>query len=307
MNKNFTYCISIFFISLLVIFSGCTGDQELVPAATPTPEQTTATPTPEQTAATPTGHEQAGEPNMSYMGLADVFDTMSDVEISTQTVRMDLDGDEVTGFLAQPVAGGNYPGVVMIHEWWGLNDQVKSMADILAREGYVVLAVDLFEGNVATTLEGAQANLRENPNNETLPRMEAAIQYLQDLPNVDPDRIASLGWCYGGGQSFQLGINNNLTAVVIYYGSISTNEDDLAELNEPVLGIFGAEDASIPIEDVREFERILKAQGTNTDIHIYEGAGHAFANPTNTQAFREEQAIDAWNKTLDFLNINLNV
>ena len=297
MNKNFTYFMSIFFVSLLVLFSGCVGEKELAPAETPTPEQM---------AATPTGHEQAGEPDMSYRGLADVFDIRSDIEISTSTVRMDQDGTEVSGFLAQPVTEGNYPGIVIIHEWWGLNDQVKSMADILAREGYVVLAVDLFEGNVATTIEGAQANLRDNPNEETLPRMQAALEYLRDLPNVDRDRMASLGWCYGGGQSFQLGINEDLKAIVIYYGRISTDEADLAELQEPMLGIFGAEDASIPVEDVREFERILKEQGTSADIYVYEGAGHAFANPTNTQAFREEQAIDAWNKTLDFLRLNLN-
>ena len=296
MNIYVKYFINIFLISLLIFFSGCTEDRATSPAETPTPQQTTAI---------PTEHEQAGEPDMGYMGLADVFDTVSDIEISTRTVQIDQ-GVMVSGFLAQPVAEGNYPAVLMIHEWWGLNDQVKSMADILAREGYVVLAVDLFEGNVATTVEGAQANLRENPNNETLPRMQAAMQYLKDLPDVDSDRIASLGWCYGGGQSFQLGVNEDLEAVVIYYGRISTNESDLAELDEPVLGIFGVEDTSIPVEDVREFERILKEQGTSADIYVYEGAGHAFANPTNTQAFREEKAIDAWKKTLDFLKLNLN-
>lgn len=306
MNKNLTYFMSIFFISLLVLFSGCAGENELAPVETPTSEQIAPPPAPEQIAETPTGHEQAGEPDMSYKGLADVFAIRSDIEISTSTVQMDQDGAEVSGFLAQPVTEGNYPGIVIIHEWWGLNDQVKSMADVLAREGYVVLAVDLFEGNVATTTEGAQANLRENPNEETLPRMQAALEYLRDQPNVDRNRIASLGWCYGGGQSFQLSVNEDFNATVIYYGRISTDEADLVKLQEPVLGIFGAEDTSILVEDVREFERILKEQGTSADIYVYEGAGHAFANPTNTQAFREEQAIDAWNKTLDFLKDNLN-
>ena len=290
MNRNFTYLMTIFFVISFVLFSGCT-------------EETAETP--EQIFATPTGHEQAGEPDMSYRGLADVFDTKSTVEISAGTVQIDQDGAMVSGFMAYPVNEGNYPGIVMIHEWWGLNDQVKSMADILAREGYVVLAVDLFEGNIATTIEEAQANLGENPNEKTLPRMQAALAYLRAQPNVDRDRIASLGWCYGGGQSFQLGLNEDLNATVIYYGRISTNETDLAKLDEPVLGIFGVEDTSILVEDVREFERILKEQGTSVDIQIYEGAGHGFANPTNTQAFREEQAIDAWNKTLDFLKFNL--
>lgn len=294
MNRNFEYLTALFIITSIVFFAGCAGDEETIPA-----------PTPEQIVSTPTGHEQAGEPNMSYKGLADVFDIKPGINVSTLNVQSDQDGVMLSGFLVQPVPEGPYPGIVMIHEWWGLNDQVKSMADILAREGYVVLAVDLFEGNVATTVEGAQANLRDNPNEETLPKMQAAVQYLKNLPNVEPGRMASLGWCYGGGQSFQLGINEDLNATVIYYGRISTDEADLVELTEPVLGIFGAEDTSIPVEDVREFERILKEQGTPVDIHIYEGAGHAFANPTNNQAFREEQAVDAWNKTLDFMNLNL--
>lgn len=99
---------------------------------------------------------------------------------------------------------------MMIHEWWGLNDQVKSMAIVLAGEGYVVLAVDLFDGMVATSSEEAQRNIRENPNEETLPKMRAAVRYLQGLPIVDMNRIASLGWCYGGSQSFLLASSEDL-------------------------------------------------------------------------------------------------
>lgn len=243
---------------------------------------------------------------MSYLGLADVFDGMTGVDVTASNVQIGTDDTEFTGFLVRPEAEVPYPGIVMIHEWWGLNDQVRSMAHVLAGEGYVILAVDLFNGSVATTTEGAQANLRDNPNTITVPRMQAAVEYLKEMPEVDPAKIASLGWCYGGGQSFQLGINEPLQAVVIYYGRISTDSTELVELKEPVLGLFGEEDSSILVEDVREFERILKAQGTSADIHIYEGAGHAFANPTNTQAFRKEQAMDAWNKTLDFLDQNLS-
>lgn len=292
MNRN---TILIIMLSA-VLFAGC-ADESTEPTATPGP---TSTPV-----STPTGHEQAGEPNMSYLGLADVFDGMTEVNVTASNVQIGTDGTEFTAFLARPVAEGPYPGIIMIHEWWGLNDQVRSMAHVLAGEGYVVLAVDLFNGSVATTTEGALANLRDNPNNITVPKMQAAVEYLKEMPDVDPAKIASLGWCYGGGQSFQLGINEELQGVVIYYGRISTNSTELMELKEPVLGLFGEEDISIPAEDVREFERLLKAQGTSADIHIYEGAGHAFANPTNTQAFRKEQAMDAWNKTLDFLDQNL--
>lgn len=291
MNKITKNLMAIFLISLVVFFAGCAGQEITTPVTMPV--------------STPTGHEQAGEPNMSYLGLAEVFNGMTGVNVSVSSIDFDLEGVRLSGFLAQPVAPGKYPGIVMIHEWWGLNDQVKSMADITAREGYVVLAVDLFKGNVATTTEGAQSNIRDNPNNETIPKMQAAVKYLRNMTNVNDSRIASLGWCYGGGQSFQLGVNEDLQGTVIYYGRVSTNKSDLIKLKEPVLGIFGVEDTSIPVTDVREFEKIIKEQGTKVDIYIYEGAGHGFSNPTNTVAFRKEQSVDAWNKTLDFLELNL--
>lgn len=243
---------------------------------------------------------------MSYHGLADVFKGKAGLNITTTNIDVDIEGVRLSGFLAQPVTPGKYPGIVMIHEWWGLNDQIKSMADIMAREGYVVLAVDLFQGNVATTIEGARANIQNNPNNETIPKMQAAVKYLRNMTNVNKRKIASLGWCYGGGQSFQLGVNDDLQATVIYYGQVSTDKAILSNMKQPVLGLFGVEDASIPVKDVREFERILKEQGTDVNISIYERAGHGFSNPTNTQAFRNEQAIDAWNRTLGFLELAFN-
>ncbi|VVB55155.1 Dienelactone hydrolase family protein [uncultured archaeon] len=253
----------------------------------------------------PTGHEQAGPPDMRYLGLAEVFGGKPKMEVSTKTVEIEDGGVKLTGFLAQPVKSGKYPGIIMIHEWWGLNDQIKSMAVILAGEGYVVLAVDLFDGKVATTIPEAQANIGDNPPEKTIPKMQAAVKYLRGLTDVNAGKIASLGWCWGGGESFLIGVNEDVQATVIYYGQTSTDKAVLGEMKQPVIGFFGAQDTSIPVAKVREFENILKDQGTSVDIYIYEKAGHAFANPTNTQAFRKDEAIDAWNKTLDFLKQNL--
>jgi len=299
MNKTMSKLTFVLIIVSVVFFAGCTGKEATTPSMTPdsTPSQIPVS--------TLTGHEQAGEPNMSYLGLADVFKGKTGLNVSTTNIDVDSEGVRLSGFLVQPVTPGKYPGIVMIHEWWGLNDQVKSMADITAREGYVVFAVDLFKGNVATTIEGAQANIRNNPNNETIPKMQESVKYLRAMTNVDNSKIASLGWCYGGGQSFQLGVNEELKATVIYYGQVSTDKALLVKMKEPVLGLFGVEDMSISVNDVREFERILKEQGTHVNISVYEGAGHGFSNPTNTQAFRKEQAIDAWNKTIEFLDLNL--
>jgi len=299
MNKTIRNLIYVLMITSIVFFAGCDGKETTTTVMTPvsTPSQ--------KPVSTPTGHEQGGEPNMSYLGLADVFKGKTGANVSTSNIDVNIDGVGLSGFLVQPVTSGKYPGIVMIHEWWGLNDQVKSMADITAREGYVVFAIDLFKGNVATTMEGAQANLRNNPNNETIPKMQAAVKYLRNMTNVNKSKIASLGWCYGGGQSFQLGVNDDLQATVIYYGQVSTDKAILMKMKQPVLGLYGVEDTSLPVKDIREFERILKEQGTSVNISIYEGAGHAFSNPTNSAAFRKEQAIDAWNKTLGFLELNL--
>ncbi len=299
MNKTIRNLACILIIALVVFFSGCAGQEKT------TPEQTPVSTPAQSPVSTLTGHEQGGEPNMSYLGLADVFKGKPGINVSASSVDIDIEGVRLSGFLVQPVTPGKYPGIVMMHEWWGLNDQVKSMADITAREGYVVLAVDLFKGNVATTIEGAQANIRNNPNNETVPKMQAAVKYLRNMTNVNKSKIASLGWCYGGGQSFLLGVNEDLEGTVIYYGQLSTDKTVLMKMKQPVIGFFGAEDTSIPVKDISEFERILKEQGTDVNITVYEGAGHAFSNPTNTQAFRKEQAVDAWNKTLDFLKLNL--
>ena len=216
MNETIRKLTFVLIIVSVVFFAGCTGKEgtSLTPGSTPS----------QTPVSNLTGHEQAGEPNMSYLGLADVFKGKTGLNVSTTTIDVDIEGVRLSGFLVQPVTPGKYPGIVMIHEWWGLNDQVKSMADITAREGYMVLAVDLFKGNVATTIEGAQSNIRNNPNNETIPRMRTAVKYLRNMTNVDGSKIASLGWCYGGGQSFQLGVAEDLQATVIYYGQVSTDK-----------------------------------------------------------------------------------
>src|SRR3989338_7441999 len=145
------------------------------------------------------------------------------------------------GFLAKPKNEGVYPAVVMIHEWWGLNDNIKEMARSLAAEGYVVLAFDLF-GKVAKDANEARElinPINKNPA-EAVENMKAAVQYLKKQNNVDKEKIASMGWCFGGGMSLQLSLNEKLAATVIYYGSLETNATKLSIIKWPVLGIFGS-------------------------------------------------------------------
>lgn len=200
------------------------------------------------------------------------------------------------------------PAVIVIHEWWGLNDNVRAMADRLAGEGYIVLAVDLFGGSVATTGEQArQQMLRvvENPEaaNEN---MRQAYQFVSMTAGAP--RIGSLGWCFGGGWSLNAAMlfPEELDAAVIYYGQVTDDVDKLLPVSSPILGLFGAEDKGIPVDSVRRFEAALQRLRKNHEIHIYPGADHAFANPTGN-AYNAEAAEDAWLKTLEFLDLHLSV
>lgn len=198
------------------------------------------------------------------------------------------------------------PAVVMIHENRGLNEHIKMMADTLAKEGYVVLAVDLFNGQVALTQEDAgllSGAVRENPA-EAIANLQAAVRYLASLENADASRISSLGWCFGGQQSLQLALNTEsdypLSSTVIYYGRLVTDPQELFKIKWPVLGIFGDQDDSISVEDVRNFEGALNSIGIPNEIYLYEGVGHAFANPSR-DSYAPAQTADAWQKTLAFL------
>jgi carboxymethylenebutenolidase len=204
------------------------------------------------------------------------------------------------GFLAQPNNEGNYPGIIMIHEWWGLNDNIKEMAKQLAGQGYIVLAVDLF-GSVATTPDQARAQVSSLNQEEALQNMIAAKEVLQ-LQGAN--KIGSLGWCFGGAQSLQISLNQDLDATVIYYGNLVEDKTQLSNLKSPVLGIFGDKDNSIPLEKVQNFEKSLNELGFENSVNIYEGVGHAFANPSG-QNYAPDQTKDAWNKTLQFLNSKL--
>jgi carboxymethylenebutenolidase len=196
------------------------------------------------------------------------------------------------------------PGIVMIHENRGLNENIKDSADILARQGYVVLAVDLFgevtaDPNRARELSSA---VRNNPG-PAIENMKSAVRYLGTLDNVNASRIASIGWCFGGAQSLQLALNSQdqpLAATIIYYGRLVNDTNELSKIKWPVLGIFGDQDDSISVDSVNAFGRGLNETGVTNEIYIYPGVGHAFANPSNDN-YAPAETADAWRKTLEFL------
>ena len=200
------------------------------------------------------------------------------------------------------------PAVIMIHEWWGLNDNIRSMADRLAGEGYIVFAVDLYAGGVAGTPGEARALMMqvvEDPESAN-ENIKAAYRFLSETAGAP--RIGSLGWCFGGGWSLNAAMlfPEELDATVIYYGQVTDDVDKLLPISSPILGLFGAEDKGIPVDAVHRFEAALQRLRKNHEIHIYPGADHAFANPTGN-AYNAQAAEDAWQKTLDFLDRHLTI
>ena len=194
---------------------------------------------------------------------------------------------------------------MVIHEWWGLNDNVKAMARRLAGAGYLALAVDLYEGEVAEDRTDA-SRLARGSGERTEQILDNLHQAIEHLRSAGVERIGVIGWCFGGGWSLRtaLAFPDKVDAAVIYYGRLTTDKAELEPLSSPVLGIFGALDDGIPVATVKEFQAALEALDKEATIHIYEDADHAFANPSGTR-YNETAAEDAWAKTLAFFSLHL--
>lgn len=230
---------------------------------------------------------------------SEIFAT-GNYEVTTEQVTY---FEDTMGFLAKPSEDGVYPGVVMIHEWWGLNDNIKEMAEKLASHGYVVLAVDMYNGNVATTSDEARQLITSFDADAGIENMNFAASYMQE--NYQVKKLGSIGWCFGGAQSLNLALNNeDMDATVIYYGRLVTEQESLSAINWPVLGIFAGLDQGIPVESVLDFESSLNELEVPNEIYIYENVDHAFANPSGDR-YAPEESKDAWQKTLKFFESNL--
>jgi carboxymethylenebutenolidase len=227
----------------------------------------------------------------------------SPADLKGETVQFTNGKEMIDGYLVLPAAKGKFPAVLLIHEWWGLNDWIKEQADKLAAQGYVALAVDLYRGKVATDPETAHELMRAVPQDLALNDMEGAVAYLAKRDDVVKQHIGVVGWCWGGGQAMELAVHQpGLAAIVVNYGALPTDPNDLQQIGAPVLGNFGADDRGITPNDVHDFEKSMKALNRYVDVKIYPGAGHAFENPNNQDGYRPEAAADAWQRTLNFFN-----
>ena len=227
-------------------------------------------------------------------------------EIVTGDINYHNKDKNVTGFLARPADNQKHPALILIHEWWGLNENIRDNARAFAKLGYVALAVDLYNGKSATTPPDALKLVGEVKKNmdKAFENLQQAVNFLKEQPDrVIPDRLASVGWCFGGGWSYRMAKNNlGVKASVIYYG-VFNPKDDLSKMRATIIGHFADNDRLIRVDTVREFQARLKTLNGDHEIYIYPNTEHGFANPKGAkgQIYNKEAAELAWKRTVDFL------
>lgn len=212
---------------------------------------------------------------------------------------------EIKAWVATPAAPGPWPGVVIAFEWWGLNPQVRGVADRLAAAGYRVIVPDLYHGEVTDDPNRARELKTGLPDARAVADLTAAARWLLDDKGSAGKPVGVMGFCMGGRLALMTAASGApVRACADFYGSPTLGEAEIAKVGCPVLGIFGADDQSIPVDSIRGFEKAMTDAGRAIDVTIYPGAGHAFLNETRAN-YRPEQAADAWKKLLAFLSARL--
>jgi carboxymethylenebutenolidase len=230
-------------------------------------------------------------------------------EIKTTEITIKSGDEDFKAFLAMPEGKGPFPCVVVIQEWWGLNDWIKENAKHFAMKGFVAIAPDLYHGKVATEMKDASQLMTGLPKDRALRDLKAAVDKVTAMDNVQKDKVGCVGWCMGGMYSLQLALSDpRVKSCVMCYGAVVTDADKLKPLNAKVLGLFGEKDMGIKAADVRTFEQALKTAGKSVEkITIYPDAGHGFMRPPSTTlknaSYNETAANDAWQQ-IDAFFIN---
>lgn len=223
---------------------------------------------------------------------------------SLEEIQLETDGGKrVTGYLAKP-ARTPAPALLLIHEWWGVNDQIKAVTVEFAKQGYLALAVDLMDGQVATSRDQARAQTQAVKAPEALDTMTSWATFMRKH-KLSTGTLGTVGWCFGGGWSLNTSVATPVDATVIYYGRVNLPVSDLERLQGPVLGHFGKQDKFINEEMVGMFEENMAQAGKTESltVHWYD-ADHAFANPTGGR-YDKEDAATAWQRTMAFLDDTL--
>ena len=207
----------------------------------------------------------------------------------------------IPGYLAKPSGSGRWPGLIVIHEWWGLDQQTKSIANRFASEGYLAFSPDLYHGELAKLGDGQKASELVQKYAPTAP--EELQKVFDSLKNDKKctGKVGSVGFCFGGRMSLALGISRPLDAICTFYGGgMQQLFDQLDNLKSPVLGLFGDKDVSIPVGTIEQFDRLLGKIGVHHEVIVYPDSGHAFFRDSDPSVYKPEAAKDAWARATKF-------
>jgi carboxymethylenebutenolidase len=222
-------------------------------------------------------------------------------------VEFEANGGTASGYLALPESGTG-PGVIVLQEWWGVDDYIRQYCDRFASEGFVALAPDLYHGETAQQPDEAQQKMMAMNMDETEKEMRGAVDYVAQHEAAEGDGVAAVGFCLGGGLAVWAGtVNPRVKAVASYYYVMPHGKPDFSKLQAPVLGHFGTADDFVPVDDAKALEQEINDAGADATFEFYEGAGHAFANPHDRLGtYNEEHDRSAWQKTVDFFKRHLS-
>ncbi len=218
-----------------------------------------------------------------------------------EIVKFPSNGGTAEGYLAKPTSGTG-PGVIVIQEWWGLNDNIKGIADRFAAEGYLALAPDLYHGKVVSEPDEAGKAMMELKMEEAAKELSGAVDYLR---SSGTGKVGSVGFCLGGRLSLFVSTIKPIDATVIYYGVMMGEHPDITKLQGPVLGHYAANDGWIPVTAVRDLEQKLKDAGKQVEFHVYDGIEHGFFNDTRPEQYNPEASKQTWDRTLAFYKEHL--
>jgi carboxymethylenebutenolidase len=219
-------------------------------------------------------------------------------DITTTSVEYPAGAVNGMGYLARPDDNASHPGVIVIQEWWGLDGHIRDVADRFAREGFIALAPDLYHGEFATEPDEARKLAMAMNREQASSDLGGAARYLLSLPDVAPKKIGCIGFCMGGSMTLMLASNTpEIAAAAPFYAGFQPPAEELAKIQAEMFCAFGADDAGIPMENVKKFEGVLKDTGRNAVVKVYEGAPHSFFNDTKP-SYRPDAAKDAWERSL---------
>lgn len=264
---------------------------------------------------TPVGSTDASEVKPAASALPEKPVVAAPARVVTEDVSYTAGGTSMKGYLAHPVGAKGLPGVLVVHEWWGHNEYARNRAEMLAKEGYVALAVDMYgDGKTADHPDDAKkfsaavfSNLEEAGG-----RFDAARKLLADHGTTDPTKIAALGYCFGGGIVLHMArTGRDLALAASFHGSLGTETPaKKGEIKGQVFVAHGSADPMVPPDQVEAFKKEMEAAGVDLRFHAYEGVTHAFSNPNATElgqkyklpiAYDEEADKASWKEFLDAL------